>query len=119
MAEHNQLGKKGEELAVNFLIENGYSIMERNYRYQKAEVDIIAKKGGFLAVIEVKTRSTINFGNPQDFVKPKQIQRLVKAIDQYVETNNLDMEVRFDIVAIVKTGNTFEIEHLENAFYHF
>ena len=119
MAEHNQLGKKGEELAVNFLIENDYSIMERNYRYQKAEVDIIAKKGDFLAVIEVKTRSTINFGNPQDFVKPKQIQRLVKAIDQYVETNNLDMEVRFDIVAIVKTGNTFEIEHLENAFYHF
>jgi len=119
MAEHNQLGKKGEELAVNFLIENDYSIMERNYRYQKAEVDIIAKKGDFLAVIEVKTRSTINFGNPQDFVKPKQIQRLVKAINQYVETNNLDMEVRFDIVAIVKTGNTFEIEHLENAFYHF
>lgn len=119
MAQHNELGEKGEQLAVDFLLQNGYQIMERNYRFQKAEVDIIAKQKDTLAIVEVKTRSTIDFGNPQDFLKPKQIQRIVKAVDQYVTTNKLDVEVRFDIIAIVKTGKTFEIEHLENAFYHF
>jgi len=119
MAQHNELGKKGEQLAVDFLLKNGYNIVERNYRFQKAEVDIIAQKKDILAIIEVKTRSTTDFGNPQDFVKPKQIQRLVKAVDEYVTVNDLDVEVRFDIVAIVKEKKDFNIEHLENAFYHF
>ncbi|OYX26323.1 MAG: endonuclease [Flavobacteriales bacterium 32-35-8] len=119
MAQHNELGTKGEELAVDFLIKNGYDILDRNYRFDKAEVDIIAQKDTILAIIEVKTRSTIDFGNPQDFVKPKQIQRLVKAVDEYVIINELDVEVRFDIIAIIKEGNSFKIEHLENAFYHF
>lgn len=119
MAQHNQLGKKGEQLAVDFLLNKGYEITERNYRFDKAEVDIIAKKENILAIIEVKTRSTADFGNPQDFVKPKQIQRLVKAVDEYVTVNGLNVEVRFDIVAIIKEGKVFNIEHLENAFYHF
>ena len=119
MAQHNELGKKGEQLAVNFLVENSYEIVERNYRFDKSEVDIIAQKDDVLAIIEVKTRSTNDFGNPQDFVKPKQIQRLVKAVNEYVIENDLDVEVRFDIIAIVKNGNSFEIEHLKDAFYHF
>ncbi|MFD2822355.1 YraN family protein [Lacinutrix iliipiscaria] len=119
MAQHNELGKKGEELAVDFLLQKKYSILERNYRFDKAEVDIIAQKGDTLAVIEVKTRSTKDFGNPQDFVKPKQIQRLVKAVDKYITTNHLEVEVRFDIIAIVKFEKGYEVEHLENAFYHF
>jgi putative endonuclease len=119
MAQHNELGKKGEQLAVDYLINNNYYIIERNYRFDKAEVDIIAKKNEILAIIEVKTRSTSDFGNPQDFVKPKQIQRLVKAVDEYVTENDLDVEIRFDIIAIVKTGKAYDIEHLENAFYHF
>ncbi|WCO01512.1 YraN family protein [Psychroserpens ponticola] len=119
MANHNELGKKGEDLAVNFLLKNGYEILERNYTFQKAEVDIIAQKKDILAVIEVKTRSTKVFGNPQDFLKPKQIQRIVKAVDNYVTTNQFDVEVRFDIIAIVKNANHFDIEHLENAYYHF
>lgn len=119
MAKHNELGKKGEQLAVDFLLKNGYDVVERNYRFQKAEIDIIARKADVLAVVEVKTRSTSDFGNPQDFVKPKQIQRLVKAVDEYVVSNALDVEVRFDIVAIVKEGKGFKIEHLESAFYHF
>ncbi len=119
MAQHNELGKKGEQLAVDLLLKKGYDIVERNYRFDKAEVDIIAKIEDTLAIVEVKTRSTIDFGNPQDFVKPKQIQRLVKAVDEYVNVNGLDVEVRFDIIAIVKNGKDFEIEHLEDAFYHF
>lgn len=119
MAHHNELGKKGEQLAVNFLLKENYKIVERNYRFDKAEVDIIAKKDDILAIIEVKTRSTKDFGDPQDFVKPKQIKNLVKAVNEYVIENKLETEVRFDIIAVVKEKNGFSIEHLENAFYHF
>lgn len=119
MAQHNELGNTGEQLAVDFLIKHGYEILERNYRFDKAEVDIIAKLNNTLAIIEVKTRSTIDFGNPQDFVKPKQIQRLVKAVDAYVISNGINVEVRFDIIAIIRENKEFKIEHLENAFYHF
>ena len=119
MAQHNELGKKGEQLAVDYLLQQGYTIVERNYRFDRAEVDIMAKIKDTLAIIEVKTRSTVDFGNPQDFVKPKQIQRLVKAVDEYVTVNNLDVEIRFDIIALVKEDKGFNIEHLKNAFYHF
>ncbi|WP_027138209.1 YraN family protein [Gaetbulibacter saemankumensis] len=119
MASHNELGKKGEQLAVDFLINKGYVIIERNYRFDKAEVDIIAQKAEILAIIEVKTRSSTDFGNPQDFVKPKQIQRLVKAVDEYITVNQLNVEVRFDIIAIIKLQGDFKLDHLENAFYHF
>jgi len=119
MAEHNELGKEGEKQAVAFLLKNGYTIRDTNWRYLKAEVDIIAEKDGVLAVVEVKTRSSIDFGNPQDFVNPKKIKLLVMAIDYYVNSKDLDIEVRFDIIAIVKEHGKFTLEHLEDAFYHF
>ena len=119
MAEHNDLGKLGEELAVEFLQKAGYLILETNWTFQKAELDIIAQKENILAVIEVKTRSSIEFGLPQDFVKPQKIQLLVKAINEYVTVNELDVEVRFDIIAIHKEASNFNIEHIEEAFYYF
>jgi putative endonuclease len=119
MAEHNELGKIGEEMAVAYLQKNGYTILDTNWTFQKAEVDIIAQKENTLAIVEVKTRSSLTFGLPQDFVKPKKIQLLVKAIDNYVNTKNLNLEVRFDIIAIHKEGKSFVIEHLIDAFYHF
>ena len=73
MAEHNELGKLGEELAVEFLRKEGYRILETNWTFQKAEIDILAQKENILAVVEVKTRSSLDFGLPQDFVKPKKI----------------------------------------------
>ena len=119
MAEHNELGKLGEELAVEFLQKNGYDILETNWIFQKAEIDIIAQKENILAIVEVKTRSSIDFGLPQDFVKPKKIQLLVKAVNEYVISNDLDVEVRFDIIAVYKEGKNYKIEHIEDAFYHF
>jgi putative endonuclease len=119
MADHNELGKKGEQLAINFLIKNNYKILEKNYRYLKAEVDIIAQKESVLAVIEVKTRSTDYFGNPQDFVNPKKIKLLLSAIDNYVVEKNLDIDVRFDIIAIITNKKETKIEHLKDAFLHF
>lgn len=119
MAEHNELGEMGEQIAVDFLIKNEYKILERNYRYLKAEVDIIAIKSNVLAVIEVKTRSSDYYGKPQDFVNPKKIKLLLSAIDYYVIQKDLDVEVRFDIIAIIYQKNKTKIEHLEDAFLHF
>ncbi|MFV7236457.1 MULTISPECIES: YraN family protein [Flavobacterium] len=119
MAEHNELGKFGEEMAVEYLQKDGYTILETNWTFQKAEIDILAQKENILAVVEVKTRSSLEFGLPQDFVKPKKIQLLVKAVNAYVIYKNIDIEVRFDIIAIHKEGKSFVIEHLIDAFYHF
>ena len=119
MADHNELGKKGEQLAVEFLIKNDYKILEKNYRYLKAEVDIIAQIGETLVAVEVKTRSSDYFGDPQDFITQKKIKLLVSAIDYYVVQRDLDVEVRFDIIAILHQNNKFTLEHLEDAFLHF
>lgn len=119
MSKHNELGKFGEELAVDFLLQKGYQLLETNFRYQKAEVDIIVQKGEVLAAVEVKTRSTNEFGDPQDFVNQKKIRLLTKAVNEYVESRDLDVEVRFDIVAITINEKQLEIEHLKDAFYHF
>ncbi|MXO03365.1 YraN family protein [Flavobacterium sp. HBTb2-11-1] len=123
MAEHNDLGKLGEDLAAAYLEENGYSIVERNFVIQKAEIDIIAQKDSTLAIIEVKTRSSLDFGSPQDFVKQKKIHLLIKAVNAYINDREKDfqedLEIRFDIIAVHKNGESFAIEHLTDAFYHF
>jgi putative endonuclease len=119
MAEHNELGKLGEEMAVEYLQKQGYTILQTNWMFQKAEIDIIAQKGDVLAIVEVKTRSSVEFGLPQEFVKPKKIQLLVKAVNEYVTQNDLDVEARFDIISIYKNNGAFEVEHLEDAFFHF
>jgi putative endonuclease len=119
MAKHNELGELGEELAVEELEKNGYEIVERNWRYKKAEIDIIARKNEVLAIVEVKTRSSNYFGDPQDFVNTKKIKMLVEAVNEYVVSKDLDVEVRFDIIAIIKNENRLTIEHLEDAFFHF
>lgn len=119
MAQHNELGKKGEELAIEYLEKKGYLIVEKNYRYKKAEVDIIARKEAVLVVIEVKTRSSNYFGNPQDFVNPKKIKLLVMTIDNYVIEKDLDVETRFDIIAVLKNKENYTIQHIKDAFLYF
>lgn len=119
MAYHNELGKIGEQLAVDYLSRNGYTILERNFIFNKAEIDIIAQLDDTLAVVEVKTRNSEIFGDPQEFVSKNKIKLLVKAANEYLVSNNIDMEVRFDIIAIVKNKNIEQLEHFKNAFYHF
>ncbi|HEY0091555.1 MAG TPA: YraN family protein [Flavobacterium sp.] len=119
MAAHNELGKLGEEMAIEYLQKEGYKILATNWFFQKAEIDIIARKDDVVAVVEVKTRSTLDFGLPQDFVKPKKIQSIVKAVNEFLTSNNLDVNTRFDIIAINKHNENFNIEHLQDAFYHF
>ena len=120
MAHHNELGQLGEKLAAVYLLKNGYEILAQNYYFDKAEIDIIAKKGeDTLVVVEVKTRNSDFFGDPQEFVTPSKIKLLVKAANEYVISNDLDMEVRFDIIAVIKNKTIEKIDHFENAFYHF
>ncbi|SHF80094.1 putative endonuclease [Salegentibacter echinorum] len=119
MAQHNALGEFGERLAENHLVKKGYKILAKNYVHNKAEIDILARITNTLVVVEVKTRSTPDFGDPQSFVKPKQIRQLVKAADFFLNDNNLDLETRFDIVAIIKNKAGIQVQHLEDAFYHF
>jgi putative endonuclease len=119
MAEHYNRGISGERLAVEYLISKGYRILAQNFRYLKAEVDIIAQKDNYLVAVEVKTRSSTAFGAPEEFLKPAQIQRIIKAVDYFVTSKDLNVEVRFDIIAIVLSTKKPQIEHIENAFYHF
>ncbi len=119
MAIHNDFGNKGEQLAASFLQKQGYTICCKNYRYLKAEIDIIAKKGNVLVIVEVKSRSSKFLENIAETVTSKKIKLLVVATDHYIVENDLDVEVRFDIITVFKKQNKIEIEHLENAFYHF
>jgi putative endonuclease len=119
MGKHNEFGKLGEQKAVDFLVENGYEIKYKNYRYLKAEIDIIAQKANILAIVEVKSRSSDFLENIAETVNQKKIKLLVLAADYYVTENNLDVDVRFDIITILKKGKQFQLEHLKDAFYHF
>lgn len=120
MASHNELGKIGEEIAAQYLLRNGYRILRRNFYFDKAEIDIIAQKEeDTVVIVEVKTRNSDFFGDPQSFVTPGKIKNLVKAANEYIVSNELDVEVRFDIIAILKNKKSESLEHFENAFYHF
>ncbi|MEZ4801747.1 MAG: YraN family protein [Gelidibacter sp.] len=119
MAYHNDLGKIGEQLAVELLEAKGYDILARNYLFQKAEIDIIAKHDNMLVCVEVKTRNSEFFGDPQEFVTKAKIKNLVKAMDAFVQENDFDLESRFDIIAVLKNKKIEQLTHYENAFYHF
>jgi putative endonuclease len=119
MGAHNEFGKEGEELATAYLVKKGYHIICRNYRYLKAEIDIIAQKGNTIAIIEVKSRRSAYFENIAETVSKKKIGLLVTAANYYINTNKFEREVRFDIITILKKNDRYIIEHLEDAFYHF
>lgn len=119
MATHNVFGQKAEEMAVALLLKKNYNILERNYRYNFAEVDIIAEKDNQIICVEVKARSSIFYGDPQSFVVPKKIKLLVKVMNHYITANDINKEVRFDIVAVFKNNEIYDIKHFEDAFYYF
>ncbi|HLS11221.1 MAG TPA: YraN family protein [Flavobacteriaceae bacterium] len=119
MAKHNELGEIGEEMAVEYLSDKGYVILERNYRFDRAEVDIIAQDNEQIVIVEVKTRTSDFFGDPQEFVSPGKIKQLVKVADHYLISKEIDRETRFDIVAILVNKKEQSIEHFIDAFYHF
>lgn len=117
MAEHNEFGKQGEEAALRYLHANGYQVLERNYRYQHAEIDLVAQKGKMLIFVEVKSRSSTAFGNPEEFVSFTKVRLLKRVAEQYIFAKNWQHDIRFDIIAIVRVGGELKVKHIEDAFH--
>lgn len=117
MAKHIDLGKKGELLARKYLEEKGYAVIETNWRHEKDEIDIIAKENDELVIVEVKTRSTDYFGDPEDAVGPAKEGFLIRATESYLEENDLDIDTRFDIISIILNSKEQKIDHIIDAFY--
>jgi len=118
MSLQHENGRWGEDLAVDYLIRNGMEILQRNWRYKHAEIDIIGKEDGVLVFIEVKTRAYISFGRPEDMVDERKRQLMFHAASFYSMQTEHDWEIRFDIIGIVgQPGRIEEIQHFKDAFY--
>lgn len=117
MAQHNKLGIRGEDLAEEYLKKKGYDILEKNWTYQRNEIDIIASDNQYIIFVEVKTRSSKYWGNPEDAVSVSKINRIVKAADLYIDLYNIEKPVRFDVIAIISNKTVLDIAHFEDAFF--
>jgi len=106
-----QKGNQAEDEACLYLINKGYEILERNYRFRRNEVDIIAKNDRFLVFLEVKFRTTNAFGFPESFVDENKIERMMQTAEHYIIKNNITTNIRFDILAIEKQN---VITHFED-----
>lgn len=110
-------GKKGENLATEYLMQKGYRIMQRNVTFKKNEIDIIAIDKNEIVFVEVKERATDMFGSPYEKVNKKKQELIIKVADNYIIRNNINLEARFDIVSIVNIDSEEpKIEHIINAF---
>ena len=116
MKKAHEIGQKGEAIALHFLACKKHNILERNWRWQKAEIDIISQDEKTLVFVEVKTRSTERYGQPKEFVSIRKEALMKEAAEAYLEINELELELRFDIISIVIKIETPKIEHLENVF---
>ena len=116
MAQHNKLGKDGELIAFMFLQKENFHILKTNWRYQKAEVDIIAQKDGFLVFVEVKTRGSKKFGKPEEAIDKKKITLYKDAAEGYLEQYPSDAEIRFDVISIFIAKDGTQIEYFPDAF---
>ncbi|MDP9958789.1 YraN family protein [Chryseobacterium lathyri] len=117
MADHNDFGKIAEDFAAEYLQKNGYRIITRNFRFQKAEIDIIAEKEGLIIIVEVKARSTDAFMLPQEAVTKTKIKSIVMAANHYLEEFSRNNEVRFDIISVLADEKKkLTIEHITDAF---
>lgn len=117
MAAHNETGKKGEDIALQYLKSKGYAILEQNWRTQKYEIDIVAKEGPIVIIVEVKTRALNSMVDPLISIDSIKRRNLMKAANSYIMTKKISNEVRFDIITIGIGGKNPEIHHIANAFY--
>lgn len=111
------LGKEAEERAVAYLLKKGYTIHACNYRFEKGEIDIIAQQDAILLFVEVKVRTNLRFGYPEEFVTPRQQACYQEVATHYIEKEGWQGPIRFDIIAMTLKGTRWDITHLEDAFY--
>ena len=120
MAEHNDFGKLAEDMAAEFLVKKNYKILARNFRYQKAEIDIVAEFEGIIVVTEVKARSYNTLIEPQEAVTKKKIKSIVMCSDFFMNERKIDKEVRFDIITVLPDEQgVLQLNHIEDAFQSF
>ncbi|MBR7031287.1 MAG: YraN family protein [Prevotella sp.] len=113
MAAHNELGKWGEDIAATYLKKKGFEIIERDWKSGHHDLDIVAKDGNTLVIVEVKTRRNRLFGNPEEAIDYKKRKSLQSAINHYIKSHCTGQEVRFDIISIVgMIGSQPEIDHI-------
>ncbi|MGB0851168.1 MAG: YraN family protein [Bacteroidia bacterium] len=112
-----QLGKEGENIASAHLVNKGYKILARNYRSGKSEIDIIATHDDWLIAVEVKTRESDKYGNPEENVNVHKIKMLAQGMEDYMIERDLDQNVRYDIISIIKNQYKTEVTHFEDAFW--
>ena len=117
MARHHETGRKGEETAARYLVRQGYTILARNYRYRKAEIDLIVRKDKLLVFVEVKTRSRQDYGYPEEAVSVRKMQLFLRTADEYIYRTKWPYDLRFDIIAIQVNGQEYEVHHIEEAFH--
>ena len=115
MVNIDNLGINGEKEVVKYLISNTYEILEKNWRFIHKEIDIIAFKDNYVCIVEVKTRST-NFSSPKDAVTLSKQRNLIHAANAYIEQNELDYEVRFDVAEVFFENNNYRINYIEDAY---
>lgn len=115
-----EIGARGEAIAYDYLIKQGYTVVARNWRYSRAEIDLIAKDGAVLVFVEVKTRSYTYYGEPSDSVTEHKEAMVMDAAQRYMESIDYDWEIRFDIISIIlrKSGDCEKIEHFKDAFFN-
>ena len=115
MAQHNELGKWGEQVAYEYLLMQGYTMVERDTRQGHFEIDIIATKGNRIIFIEVETRSDLKV-DPVQSINSRKIGRICAAANSYVKQHKLPHEVQFDIVIVIGNPDSYTIEHIPDAF---
>ena len=116
MIDRKRIGERGEDNAVNFLLANGYEVLQRNFRFGRAEIDIIAQKNAVLVFIEVKTRRNTNYGYPETYLSEPQQERIHLAAEEYVLQNEWQADIRFDVISILWDADESNFEHFEDAF---
>ena len=115
MAAHNDTGKWGEDLAVAYLEKKGYTIVERDWKSGRRDIDIIALDDDVVVFVEVKTRRNRLYGEPEDAIDYYKLQNLQQAISHYVKFKHIRQEIRFDIISVVGTiGSEPDIQHIQN-----
>jgi putative endonuclease len=118
-SKHLKLGEEGESIARSFLIKQGYKILATNWRYHKGEIDIIAAIDDFIVFVEVKSRSSYYFGDPEDSIGIRKLRLLFDTADRFMQVREIALEARYDVISVVFHGETWTIEHIPDAYYPF
>ena len=117
MVSQREIGAIAEGLAESHLIQLGYQVLEKNWYHGHLELDIVARDGDELVIVEVKSRNGLRYEHPSEAITNAKIKRVVEAADAYIQEKEWTRETRFDVITVIFFGQNFELEHFKDAFY--